>query len=235
MAVVADRWLRYNGLMPAGQTGYINVYLLDDHDIVRQGLRDLLAPARDVHVVGDSGLARSAADSIVRLKTHVMVLDLQLQDGNGVRVCRQVRSVDPSIKGILLTSSDDDDALAAAVLAGADGCLVKLTRSSDILQAVRAVGAGGTLIDEPLAARAAGHLRARAQALVPALSEEETELLELVLAGQTDQQIAEHRGLEVTAIHPDVAALTDRILSATTPSSSPTGDIASGGKHRRTL
>ena len=184
--------------------------------------------------MGDSGHARSAADSILRLKTHVMVLDLQLQDGNGVRVCRKVRSIDPSIKGLLLTSSDDDDALAAAVLAGADACLVKLTRSSDILQAVRALGAGRTLIDESLAARAASRVRARAQALVPALSEEEAALLELVLAGHTDQQIAQDSGLEMTATQDDVAALTDRVMAATSPISSTTRD-AVAGRHRRTL
>jgi DNA-binding NarL/FixJ family response regulator len=213
--------------------GYINVFVLDDHDIVRQGIRDLLTPARDVNVVGDSGHASGAADSILRRKTHVMVLDLQMQDGNGVRVCRQVRSVDPSIKGLLLTSSDDDAALAAAVLSGADACLVKLTRASDILQAVRDLGAGRTLIEESVAARVAGQLRARARALVPALSETENGLLDLVLAGFTDQQIAHQLGRDLTSTQNDVAALTDRMMTTPRTSSAVAGDTGLGGVHRR--
>ena len=114
--------------MAAAAGRYVTVYLLDDHDIVRQGLRDLLAPAREVHVVGDSGRAEHAAEAILERGAMVMVLDLQLQDGSGVHVCRQVRAVNPNVQGLLLTSADDDAALAAAVLAGAAGCLVKLTQ-----------------------------------------------------------------------------------------------------------
>jgi len=129
------------------------VYLLDDHDIVRQGIRDLLGPARDVLVVGDSGLAQTAPAAILRLGAEVMVLDLHLPDGSGVHVCRQVRSTDPSIRGLLVTSADDDDALAAAVLAGASGFVVKLARSSSILGAIRALKTGRTHIDQTLTSR----------------------------------------------------------------------------------
>ena len=93
---------------------YLRVYLLDDHDIVRQGLRDLLVPATDIYVVGDSGSAREATRAIPELGVDVMVLDLRLQDGTGIDVCRAVRAVDPSIRGLLLTSSGDDEALMAA-------------------------------------------------------------------------------------------------------------------------
>jgi DNA-binding NarL/FixJ family response regulator len=81
------------------------VYLLDDHDIVRRGLRDLLAPAKDIHVVGDTGSARQAISDILQLETDIMLLDLHLQDGSGIAVCRAVRSARPSVRGLLLTSS----------------------------------------------------------------------------------------------------------------------------------
>jgi two-component system response regulator DevR len=219
--------------MPPPSGRHLNVYVLDDHDIVRQGLRDLLATARDIYVVGDSGSARTAAASILRLETQVMVLDLQLQDGNGIQVCRQVRAVDPSVKGLLLTSADDDDALAAAVLAGAAGSMVKLTRSSHILQAVRALGAGRTLIDQDLHDRASSHLRTRARAMTPPLTTEEAELLDHVLAGHTDQQIAEKRGVDLGPTQDAVAALTERIM-ITSPGSPSAPETRTGGKHRRT-
>ncbi len=101
---------------------YHRVYLVDDHDIVRRGLHDLLTRARDLEVVGDSGSAREAVGEILRLEADVMLLDLQLPDGSGIEVCRAVRSVNPSVSGLLLTAAGDEVALAAAVLAGAAGC-----------------------------------------------------------------------------------------------------------------
>ena len=121
---------------------YVRVFLLDDHDIVRQGLRDLLSAATDIHVVGDSASARHAPQAILELQADVMVLDLQLQDGTGIEVCRAVRSVNPSVNGLLLTSSGDDEALVSAILAGAAGYVVKLTRTGDIVAAIRRVATG---------------------------------------------------------------------------------------------
>ena len=119
--------------MPGYVSSLVKVYLLDDHDIVRRGLRDLLAAARDIHVVGDSSSTRGAARSILELGANVMVLDLQLQDGTGIEVCREVRAIDPSVSGLLLTSFDEDEALAAAILAGAGGYIVKASRGADII------------------------------------------------------------------------------------------------------
>jgi len=199
--------------MPVSPSRYVDVYLLDDHDLVRQGLRDLLAPARDIRVVGDSGLASTAASAILRLGAKVMVLDLQLQDGSGIHVCRQVRAVDPSVRGLLVTSASDRDALSATVLAGASGFVVKLARSSDILEAVRRLGSGRTLIDEATATEAADLLRSRAEGLVPRLSEQEWAFLDQVLAGRTDQEIADAAGLDLSTAQHDVAALVDRLTA----------------------
>jgi two-component system response regulator DevR len=219
--------------MSATSGGYLNVYVLDDHDLVRQGLRDLLAPARDLRVVGDSGKVQGAAELILRLDTHVMVLDLHLQDGSGVHVCRQVRAVDPSVQGILVTSADDDEALAATVLAGAAGFVVKLARSSDVMGAIRKLRAAERLMDPALADRAGSALRDRARVLVPRLSEGELDVLDRVVAGQTDREVAEHLGRELTDVQTEVAALTDRLLPAA--NGAVAGVAPAAGKHRRAI
>jgi DNA-binding NarL/FixJ family response regulator len=208
--------------MPSTSGTDVRVYLLDDHDIVRQGLRDLLVPARDIRVVGDSGRATHAVEAILRLETDVMVLDLHLQDGSGVHVCRHVRAADPSVRGLLLTSSDDDEALAAAVLAGASGYVVKLARSSDVLGAIRGVGAGRELMDASLAQHAAGILRERAAAIAPALTDAQWELLDHLLEARTDAQIAQETDRDLMTVRDEVIALVDRLLG-----------VAGHGKHRR--
>jgi two-component system response regulator DevR len=214
----------------------VNVYLLDDHDIVRQGLRDLLAPARDIFVVGDSGTAQRAPSAILRLGAEVMVLDLQLQDGSGIHVCREVRSTDPSIRGLLVTSADDDDALAAAILAGASGFVVKLARSSNILGAIRALHAGRTLIDRTHVERATDILRARADMMEPRLTDQDLEILEHILDGRTDREIAEQMSLDLAVTQQGVIALVDQLMS---PARGAAPDVGggnlTGGKHRRTV
>jgi two-component system response regulator DevR len=221
--------------MSATSGGYLNVYVLDDHDLVRQGLRDLLAPARDLRVVGDSGKVQGAAELILRLHTHVMVLDLHLQDGSGVQVCRQVRAVDPSVHGILVTSADDDDALAAAVLAGAAGFVVKLARSSDVMGAIRKLRAGERLMDAVLADRAASTLRVRARGLLPKPSEAELALLDQLLAGSTDRELAENRGRPLAEVQTEVATLIDRLLTSPDATARVLGAVPTAGKHRRAI
>jgi two-component system response regulator DevR len=214
----------------------VNVYLLDDHDIVRQGIRDLLAPARDILVVGDSGTAQLAPSAILRLGAELMVLDLQLQDGSGIHVCRQVRSTEPSIQGLLVTSADDDDALAAAVLAGASGFVVKLARSSNILGAIRALHAGRTLIDQTHVERAINILRARAEEMDPRLTDQDLEILEHILSGRTDREIAEHMSLDLAMTQQVGTALIDRLMSPSrgAPPDGGGGTLT-GGRHRRTM
>src|SRR5207342_3542414 len=137
--------------MPRYASRLVKVYVLDDHDIVRRGLQDLLAAARDIQVVGDSGFVRGAAQAILDRGANVMLLDLQLQDGTGIEVCREVRGVDPSVAGLLLTSSDEDEALAAAILAGASGYILKASQGADIIGAVRRLSGGRSMIDPALA------------------------------------------------------------------------------------
>src|SRR5665811_1806990 len=125
----------------------IRIFLLDDHEIVRRGLRELLETVEDFEVVGESGSAIEASRRIPALRPHVAIFDARLPDGSGIDVCRDVRSVDPSIAGLILTSYDDEQALATAILAGAAGYLLKDIKGNGLIEAVRAVAAGERLID----------------------------------------------------------------------------------------
>ncbi len=188
----------------------VRVFVVDDHDIVRRGLRDLL-DKQDIIVVGDAGSAAQATRRILELKPHVMVLDVQLQDGSGVQICRDVRSGDPTIKGVLLTSAPDEEALILSILAGADGALLKLSSTTDIVDAVRRVGAGRTLLDRAEAERVGDRLRARAENLDPPITPRQAETLALVIAGGTDAQIASERGQPLADVRDEVALLIARL------------------------
>lgn len=213
------------GVMRGYQSRLLRVFVLDDHDIVRRGLLDLLTRS-DITVVGDAGSATQAAARIIELQPDVMVLDVQLQDGSGVQVCRDVRSADPSIRALLLTSTGDQEALILSVLAGAAGAVGKLDGTSDIVEAVRRLGAGRELLYHADAERIRDRLRARVSDLDPPLTPEEAETFALVLAGETDQQIATSRRQPLDLVRGEVSRLIARL----------TTDVAEGGRlgrHRR--
>src|SRR6478609_4792509 len=163
--------------------GTVRVYLLDDHEVVREGLRALLESHDDIEVVGDSGSAVEAAHRIPALRPDVAVLDARLPDGSGIEVCRTVRAVDPSIHGLILTSYDDDEALFSAIMAGASGYVLKQIRGSDLVDAVRQVAAGNSLIDPSMTATVAPELAE--------LTEQELKLLGFIAEGLTNRQIGE--------------------------------------------
>ena len=171
----------------------ISVYLLDDHEVVREGLRALLEGAGDITVVGESGSALEATHRIPALRPQVAVLDARLPDGSGIEVCRAVRAVDPSINALILTSYDDDEALFSSIMAGASGYVLKEIRGTDLIQAVRHVAAGGSLIDPTLTARVLERVR-NGPATAPELAdltEQELKLLAHIAEGLTNRQIAE--------------------------------------------
>lgn len=172
----------------------IRVFLLDDHELVRMGLRKLLESGGDIEVVGEAGTAAAAVARIPALKPDVAILDARLPDGSGIEVCRQVRSADPRIKAIILTSYDDDEALFAAIMAGAAGYILKQVTGQDLLSAVRHVSAGGSLLDPQVTERVMQRLRDGGPGEpdeLKSLSAQERRILELVAEGLTNKQIGE--------------------------------------------
>ena len=172
----------------------VRVFLLDDHEVVRRGLKDLFDSEEGFEVVGESGSAKDAEARIPALRPDVAVLDGRLPDGSGVDVCRSIRSVDPSIRAIILTSYDDDEALFAAIMAGAAGYVLKQIMGNDLLDVVRKVADGQSLLDPAVTQRVLDRLRdggASEPAELRALTPQERRILELVAEGLTNRQIGE--------------------------------------------
>jgi len=168
----------------------IRLFLLDDHEIVRRGLVDLLSGEADFAVVGEAGEVAGAADAIVASGATVAILDGRLPDGSGIDVCRDVKSADPGIRCLILTSFDDDDAVLAAVLAGADGYLLKEVRAMSLVEGIRAVAAGKALLDPAVTERVLTRMREPAATPVAALTPRETEILALIAEGMSNREIA---------------------------------------------
>ncbi|MDO3700356.1 response regulator transcription factor [Micromonospora sp. C28SCA-DRY-2] len=170
----------------------IRVFLLDDHEVVRRGLADLLTSSGDIEVVGESGSAQEAARRIPALRPDVAILDARLPDGNGIDVCRDVRAVDSSIKGLILTSYEDDEALFAAIMAGAAGYVLKQIRGTDLVDAVRRVAAGQSLLDPAITTRVLERIRSGVEQPreLKDLTDQERRILEYVAEGLTNREIA---------------------------------------------
>jgi DNA-binding NarL/FixJ family response regulator len=170
----------------------IAVYLLDDHEIVRRGIRQLLEAEPDLEVVGESALAQEAERRIPALRPDVAVLDGRLPDGSGIEVCRAVRSVDPSIRVLILTSYDDDEALFGAIMAGASGYVLKQVAGNDLVETVRRVADGQSTLDPGVTAAVLERLRSggTTDPRLARLTPQERRILELIGEGMTNRQIA---------------------------------------------
>ena len=173
-------------------TGKIRVFLLDDHEVVRRGIKELLESEGDIEVVGEAGLAAEATRRIPAARPDVAILDGRLPDGSGIDVCRDVRSIDPSIQALILTSYDDDDALFAAIMAGAAGYLLKQVRGSDLIDTVRRVATGQSMLDPAVTAQVLERLRSGppSDSSLDQLTPQEQRILELIGKGMTNRQIA---------------------------------------------
>jgi len=188
----------------------IRVYLLDDHEVVRRGLIALLESAGDIEVIGESGLAQEATRRIPALRPDVAVLDARLPDGSGIDVCRDIRSADPSIKALILTSYQDDEALFSAIMAGAAGYVLKQIKGNDLIDSIRRVAAGQSLLDPLVTAQVLERIRHGIDdepAELAALTPQERRILELIAQGLTNRQIGEQLFLAEKTIKNYVSSL----------------------------
>lgn len=175
----------------------IRVFLVDDHEVVRRGLKELLDGEDDLEVVGEAGTAGMALAGIAAASPDVAVLDVRLPDGNGVEVCREIRARDPKIACLMLTSFGDDEALFDAIMAGAAGYLLKDIRGNDLIDAVRRVAAGDSLLDPSVTGKVLERLRKgdEEDPRLASLSDQERKILVLIAEGLTNRQIAERMHL----------------------------------------
>ncbi|WP_164417164.1 response regulator [Streptomyces salinarius] len=174
----------------------IRVFLLDDHEVVRRGVRDLLDDEPDIIVAGEAGTVEQALVRVPALRPHVAVLDVRLPDGDGVGVCRELRSRMPELACLMLTSFDDEEALLDSIMAGAAGYVLKQIRGSDLVTAVRTVAAGQSLLDPSAATKLMARLRGEqakeeAPEALPGLTDREREILALIGEGLTNRQIGQ--------------------------------------------
>jgi DNA-binding NarL/FixJ family response regulator len=171
----------------------VRVFLLDDHELVREGIRTLLESDEDIEVVGEAGTAGEALTRIPLARPDVAILDVRLEEGNGIEVCRDVRSAMPEMACLILTSFADDEALYASVMAGASGFLLKQIKARDLIEDVKKVAGGESLMDPRAVARVVERIANPpvGDPLLESLSPQERKVLDLIAEGQTNKQIAE--------------------------------------------
>jgi two-component system, NarL family, response regulator DevR len=221
-----------------GEAPQIRVFVLDDHELVRDGLRDLLGAEPDIEVVGDAATVASALVRVPALGADVAVLDVRLPDGDGMTACQGIRAASPGTACLMLTGFDDDRALLASIMAGAAGYVMKSATGKDLVDAVRRVAGGGAALGPEAAQRIMARLRdhvGTADPLAP-LSSQEKRVLQLIGEGLTNRQIAERMFLADKTVknyvsslltklgmhrRAQVAALAGRVAAAQAPHSRP--------------
>ncbi len=190
----------------------VRVFLLDDHEVVRRGLRELLEAEDDLEVVGEADTAETALSRIPATTPDIAVLDVRLPDGDGVEVCREIRSKHPEIACLMLTSYADDEALFAAIMAGASGFVLKQVRGSDLVDAVRRVAAGESLLDPTVTARVLERLRATPEDdELAGLTAQEQRILNLIGEGFTNRQIGDEMFLAEKTVKNYVSNLLSKL------------------------
>jgi DNA-binding NarL/FixJ family response regulator len=191
----------------------IRVYLVDDHEIVRRGVRTMIEAEADIEVVGEAGNATDALQEILELAPDVAVLDAHLPDGSGIELCREMRASNPDIKGLVLTSYDDDEAITQAILAGAAGYVLKQIEGNGLVSGIRLVASGHTLIDPVVAARVVQQVQFHRQAsdVLHELTPQQSKILFLIAEGLTNRQIAERLFLAEKTVKNHVTGLLARL------------------------
>jgi DNA-binding NarL/FixJ family response regulator len=171
----------------------IRVFLLDDHELVREGVRSLLESDEDIEVVGEASTAAEALTRIPLAKPDVAILDVRLEDGSGIELCRDVRSIMPHLVCLMLTSFADDEALYASVMAGASGYVLKQIRARDLIEDVKKVAGGSSLMDPRVVAQVVERIANPpvSDPAISSLSPQERRILDFIAEGRTNRQIAE--------------------------------------------
>jgi two-component system, NarL family, response regulator DevR len=191
----------------------IRVFLLDDHEIVRRGVAELLNAEPDRQVVGEAGTVAEATRRIPAVQPDVAILDGRLPDGSGIEVCRDIRAEHPTIRCLILTSYDDDEAIFAAVLAGASGYVLKQIRAAHLLDAVRQVAAGRSLLDPEVTEALLRRIRTgtKQDPRIESLNDQERRILELITEGLTNREIGERLFLAEKTVKNNVSALLGKL------------------------
>jgi len=191
----------------------MRVFVVDDQEIVRRGIIDLCAAEPDIEIVGEAGTAAQARTRISATRPDVVLLDMRLPDGNGIDVCRDVRSENSDIRCIILTAYDDDEAINAAVLAGASGYVLKEVRGNRLVENMRTVAAGGSLLGPSLSHRVIERIRdeQKGDPRLEALSARENEVLTLIAEGLTNRQIGEVLALAEKTVKNYVSSLLSKL------------------------
>jgi DNA-binding NarL/FixJ family response regulator len=189
----------------------LDVFVLDDHEVVRRGLRELLEAEGDITVVGEAGTAAAATLAVPRARPDVLVLDVRLPDGDGIEVCREIRSHVPDTACLMLTAFADDAAVYAAIMAGAAGYVLKQVDSTDLVDAVRWVGRGESLLDPAVTARVLERLRGGPEVQLAGLSPQESRILDLIAEGLTNRQIGERMWLAEKTVRNYVSNLLSKL------------------------
>lgn len=192
---------------------HLRIFLVDDHEVVREGLADLLNDVADFEVVGEAGTAAQALPRILAVRPDVAILDMRLPDGNGIDICRDVRSALPDTHCLILTSYDDQDAVLAAVLAGASGYLLKEVRSAALIDGIRQAALGRSLMDPALVTAVVQRVteKSPADTKLASLTDREREVLDLVADGLTNRQIGERLYLAEKTVKNYVSSLLGKL------------------------
>ena len=194
----------------------ISIFVVDDHEMLRLGLRETFADQPDIEIVGESDRYEGALRRIIDAKPRVAIVDVELGDGNGIELCRQLMDEAPEVRCLMFTSSTGDEPLYNAILAGAAGYVLKASPSNDLLRAVRAVAEGESLIDPVLTKNVLRRMRSNPPELVSTLSEQERRVLALIGEGLTNKEIAKRLFLaDKTAKNYVSKVLTKLVMSRT--------------------
>jgi two-component system response regulator DevR len=193
----------------------LRVMLVDDHEVVRDGIRAMLAAEDDIHVTGEAGTVQEAIDEANRTKPDVVVMDVRLADGSGIEATRQIRADHPSTSVLMLTSFADDEALFASIMAGASGYVLKQVRSGELVRAIRAVGAGKSLLDPSVTTAVLDRLRKGKHLMrderLARLSPQEERILALIADGRTNREVGEELQLAEKTVKNYVSSILSKL------------------------